>query len=202
MLFQLEISVQIQRKVEKNILTRFASDMRGTCGVKQGNNLGPVIFIFMIQAVPTMLYKKWDFKTPDFQWHGMKVDRSHKWNPNLGKDTNTATEWTPFSFWKSYCIDNAAFIFLKRENIERASKLIMSHFTCFGLTVHSEDKRTNEPSKMEAMHIPLPCQQSTVDDTKETMLDGDRFFAYCTTKLKYLGTTFSPELNDSNHVQL
>jgi hypothetical protein len=31
MLFQLEISVQIQRKVEKNILTRFASDMHGKC---------------------------------------------------------------------------------------------------------------------------------------------------------------------------
>jgi exonuclease III len=172
-----------------------------TCGVKQGDNLGPILFIFMIQAVSTTLDKKWDFETPDLRWHGMKADGSHKWNPNLGKGTSTKTEGTPFSFWKSYYVDDAAFLFLNRENIERASKLIMKHFKRFGLTVHSGNKRTNENSKTEAMHIPRPCQQSTVDDTKEIMLDDSRFFAYCT-KFKYLGTTFTPELNDSNDVQL
>jgi hypothetical protein len=90
----------------------------------------------------------------------MKADGSRKWNPNLGKGTSTNTEGTPFSFWKSYHIDDAAFLFLKRENIERASKFIMKQFKCFGLTVHRRDnKRTNEPLKTEAMHIPQPCQQ-------------------------------------------
>ncbi len=36
---------------------------------------------------------------------------------------------------------------------------------------------------------------------KEIELGKDRFFAYCT-KLKYLGTTFTRKLNDSNDVQL
>ena len=76
---------------------------KSTCGVKQGNNLGPILFIFMIQAVLTMLDKKWNFKTPDFCWHGMKSDGSHKHNPNLGKGTSTSTtKGTAFSFWKSY----------------------------------------------------------------------------------------------------
>ncbi len=51
------------------------------------------------------------------------------------------------------------------------------------------------------MHIPRLNQQSTVDDTKEIMIDDERFFGYCT-DFKYLGTTFTPELNDSNDVQL
>jgi hypothetical protein len=128
---------------------------KSTCGVKQGNNLSLILFIFMIQAVSMMLDKKWDLETPDFRWHGIKVDRSHKWNPNLGKGTSTATVGISFSFWKSYYVDDATFLFLNRENIEQASKLILSHFKCFGLTtVHSRDKRTNEPSKTEAMHIP------------------------------------------------
>ena len=33
------------------------------------------------------------------------------------------------------------------------------------------------------------------------MIDDDRFFGYCT-QFKYLGTTFTPELNDSNDIQL
>jgi hypothetical protein len=37
-----------------------------TCGVKQGDNLGPILFIFMIQAVLMMLDKKWDFRMSDF----------------------------------------------------------------------------------------------------------------------------------------
>jgi hypothetical protein len=131
----------------------------------------------------------------------MKADGSHKYNPNLGKGTNTKTEGTPFSFWKAYYVDDAAFLFLNSENIERASKLIMKHFKRFGLTVHSGDKRTNESSKTEAMHIPKPNEQSTVDDTKEIMIGNERFFGYCT-EFKYLGTTFTPELNDTNDVQL
>jgi hypothetical protein len=32
-----------------------------TCRVKQGSNLGPIFFIFMIKAVSMTLDKKWDF---------------------------------------------------------------------------------------------------------------------------------------------
>jgi hypothetical protein len=47
----------------------------------------------------------------------MKTDGSHKWNPNHGEGNNTTTGGTQFSFWKSYYVDNAAFLFLNRENI-------------------------------------------------------------------------------------
>jgi hypothetical protein len=53
---------------------------KSTCGVKGGNNLGTILFIFMIQAVSTTLDKKWDFETPDFNWPSMKADGSYKWN--------------------------------------------------------------------------------------------------------------------------
>jgi hypothetical protein len=34
----------------------------------QGDNLAPVLFIFVIHAVSNTLDKKWDFTTPDFRW--------------------------------------------------------------------------------------------------------------------------------------
>jgi hypothetical protein len=67
----------------------------------------------------------------------------------------------------------------------------MSHFKCFGLTIHSGDKKANEPWKTEAMHIHQPYQQSSIEDTSVIMLNEDCFFAYCI-HFKYLGTTFTP----------
>jgi hypothetical protein len=61
----------------------------------------------------------------------------------------------------------------------QASALIMKHFKCFVLTIHSGDKKNDEPSKTEAMYMPQLCQQSTVEDMmKDMMIDLDRFFAY------------------------
>jgi hypothetical protein len=46
--------------------------------------------------------KKWDFKTLNFRWQGMKADGSCKWNLKLGKGASNTTKEAPFSFWKSY----------------------------------------------------------------------------------------------------
>jgi hypothetical protein len=42
------------------------SAFESTCGVKQGDNLGPILFIFMIRAVSTMLDKNGTLKPPIF----------------------------------------------------------------------------------------------------------------------------------------
>ena len=176
--------------------TKFLS----TCGVKQGDNLGPILFIFLMQAVATTLDDKWKFQKPDFRWHGIKKDGTPKYNPSLSKGTNYKTKGTPFSFWKSYYVDDAAFIFLNRQDLQTASSLITTHFRKFGLTVHCGDRRTNEPSKTEAMHIPAPGQKSTENDTADIDIDENHFFSFCK-NFKYLGTNFSPELNDSNDIK-
>jgi hypothetical protein len=40
-----------------------------TSGVKQGDNLAPVLFIFVIHAESNSPDKKWKFTTPDFRWY-------------------------------------------------------------------------------------------------------------------------------------
>ena len=69
------------------------------------------------------------------------------------------------------------------------------HFRRFGLTVHCGDKRNDEKSKTEAMHFPAPRQQSTNDDTADTMLDEHHYFFF-TNEFKHLGTTFAPNLTE------
>jgi hypothetical protein len=47
-----------------------------------------------------------------------------------------------FSFFKSYYVDDTVFILLSRgEVVAACSKLIVSHFRRFGLTIHTVSKR-------------------------------------------------------------
>ena len=197
--------IKVLQKLYTNVtyhmkIGREKTNFLSTCGVKQGDNLGPILFIFLMQAVATTLDDKWAFKKPDFRWHGIKKDGTPKYNPNLNKGTNYKTKGTPFSFWKSYYVDDAAFLFLNRHDLETASSLIATHFRRFGLTVHCGDRRNNEPSKTEAMHIPAPGQVSTENDTADINLDENQYFSFCK-NFKYLGTNFTPELNDSNDIK-
>jgi hypothetical protein len=101
-----------------------------------------------------------------------------------------------FSFFKSYYVDDTAFILLSRGEVIAASKLIVSHFRRFGLTIHTGSKRKGEDSKTEAIHFPRPGQESSAADMEDIEIDADRFMSFCI-KFKYLGSYFLPELNDT-----
>ncbi len=92
-------------------------------------------------------------------------------------------------------MDDTVFILLSRGELVTASKLIVSHFRRFGLTIHTGCKSKDEVSKTEAIHFPRPREESSDADTEDIEIDDDRFMSFCT-KFKYLGTFFVPELND------
>jgi hypothetical protein len=102
---------------------------------------------------------------------------------------------TKFWFFKSCCVDDTAFILLSRGELVTASKLIVSHFRRFGLTVHTGAKSKNERSKTEAVHFPRRGQESSAADTEDVEIDNDRFMSFCT-KFKCSGTVFVPDLSD------
>ena len=119
-------------------------EINGTVlGVKQGDNLGPILCILLIQAVASILDKKWTFTTPDFQKYQLKKDGNIAYNPSLKRKVPKSTIGTSVSFNKSYYVDDAAYAFLSQKDIEDALKLIKSHFTRFGLTVHCGDRRND-----------------------------------------------------------
>ena len=144
--------------------------------------------------------KKWTFATPDFRRHGSKKDGQVKYNPSLGKKVSIKTAGEKFSFWKSFYVDDAAFLFLSRKRHWRRSEArpislctIWPHST-----VHCGDKRTGADSKTEAMFIPASGKKPTDADTADIYLNDHEFFGYCN-KFKYLGTIFTPSLkNDAD----
>ena len=74
-------------------------EIKRTVGFKQGDNLGPILFILLIQAVVSTLDKKWSFATPNFQKHPLKKDGTVAYNPSLKRKVSKTTLGTPLSFY-------------------------------------------------------------------------------------------------------
>ena len=173
-------------------------------GFKQGDNLSPILCILLIQAVAPTLDEKWNFATPDFRKHPLKKDCSNiaSLQSKSEKESIKIGNWhiTLFLEILLVYVDDAAYPFLSRKAIGEALKIIKSHFTCFGLTVHCGDKRNDGKSKTEAMYIPLSGRTATATDTADIIINEFKFFSY-TDKFKYLGTIFTPSLKDDLDIQ-
>ena len=115
-----------------------------TSGVKQGDNLAPVLFIFVIHAVSNSLDKKWDFTTPDLRWYP-DTQAGRKQRGQL-RETEYVRKGTRFLFCKSYYVDDTVFILFSRGELIAASRLIVSHFQRFGLTIHTGSRRKRSQS--------------------------------------------------------
>ena len=89
----------------------------------------------------------------------------------------------------------AAYVFLSRKDIEDASKLIKSHFTQFGLTLHCGDRRNDGDSKTEAIFIPPSGKTATTMDEADILINEFEFFSY-TDKFKNLDTIFTQSMKD------
>jgi len=63
---KLHSDVTYQMKVGESLV-----EIASTVGVKQGDNLGPILFIILVNAVAETLKKKWTFEKPDFRFHGL-----------------------------------------------------------------------------------------------------------------------------------
>ena len=96
-----------------------------------------------------------------------------------------------FNFDKSFYVDDAAFIFLSRDDIERGGKLIQSHFKKFGLAVHVGNKtKKNDKSKTEAMFSPGAGRKeddaTTIDKEADIMIREQEFYSYTKQEIQIL----------------
>ena len=94
--------------------------------------------------------------------------------------------------------DDGAFLLLSRDDLVAASKLIVTEFKRFGLTVHLGTRSTNAASKTGAMFIPPRNHKPGATVTRETAdydVQPDRFISFCD-NFKYLGSFITPSLSE------
>ena len=115
-------------------------------------------YILFKQYIATTLDKamrRVNIKQADYRCYKRRKDGKFQHNPSLSKETNVKEEGMQFNFDKSFYVDDAVFVFLSRDHIERGGKLIQFHFRKFGLTIHTGNKtKKDDKPKMEAMFLP------------------------------------------------
>ena len=131
-------------------------------GVRQGDNMAPVLFLFLMNAFAESLEAIWESKglekvgvvhasDEDFE-NGIGNIRRHK------KGQFQSSKLEELTVFQCLYVDDGAFPFNSREQLALGCEVIYDHFARFGLEMHIgrtvNGKET--PSKTECVFFPRP----------------------------------------------
>ena len=165
-------------------------------GVKQGDILGPLLFIFYLAAVMTT-------------WRSTHVRPLCVFHTKMddvlsGRRYNTKKGVIEFTLPDSEYADDTAVLFTSRESATSSLPLLISHFGRFGLEIHvgSEGKF----SKSEILFVAAPNQKYvdpiTYDDRDLSNIElGDGSFIPIVDQFVYLGSLLTRDCSDTSDVE-
>jgi hypothetical protein len=164
-------------------------------GVKQGDNMAPVLFIYLMNAVAETLSNKWDFNKLEYNWFPESANGNKR-----GKLTGQSPKamGSKFDLFYFLYVDDGAMLFENREDLKKGTNLIMSHFARFGLEMHIG--RNEKQSKTECVYFPaFDHEYDDADTSNFAVAEG---FVQFTRQFKYLGSTISFNLDDTMDIDL
>ncbi len=187
--------INIKLRIDKAEAT-----FNSTSGVKQGDNLAPVLFLFVIQATIDTMHQKQssvDLASPHLEWYPNAKGFLNKRSPKSGTRLDHKDTF--------YADDDSAFIFLSKTDLIKGTEFVRSSFAQFGLEVHLGTRANNAKSKTEAMYF--PSHSKLKNEIPQELIDGDfdipngKFVSF-TNKFKYLRTYLSQNLSDDTDIEL
>ena len=136
-------------------------------GVRQGDNMAPVLFLFLMTAFAESLEKEYDRNNiKKIELHrasdedlisGNAILKSHK--PK--QYSSTGRNEPKLKYWEAMLflyVDDGAFPFATREEMTQGATVIFDHFARFGLEMHLGYEKDGkiQPSKTECVFFPTP----------------------------------------------
>ena len=103
-----------------------------TIGVQQGDNMAPVLFLFIMQAFAETLeanWTKWGLQSPEYNYMNKGKLQGRLFNQS------TKATGTTFNLFYLLFVDDGAFIFNYKQQLIKVSELIYDHFKKFGLQI-------------------------------------------------------------------
>ena len=172
-------------------------------GVKQGDNLAPVLFLFVMQAALESLERVWA--------EHIIILPSFNWLPNNEDGTSNGTltgqranqPGVSFEFFRSLYADDGAFMFTSREDMINGTSLLHTHLQRFGMLMHVGSRATEtsegSKSKTEAVFFPSRTTSTSIEEIQSNSADFDLVcdsggFITFTNEFYYLGTIISSDL--------
>jgi hypothetical protein len=172
--------------------------IKSTSGVKQGDNLAPVLFLFAIQAALESMAQEWPAELPKLEWCP-ELNKNGAPRGSLTKRCVAKTHLRPLEFNRSLFADDAAFIFTSRLCMILGTTHITKHFKKFGLEVHlgkKDEDGKKIKSKTEFMHIPVRGKTSLPLDIADFDVIEGRHISHCASFV-YLGSNIATDLDDT-----
>jgi hypothetical protein len=191
----MNVSVKIQVGKEKRQIPY-------TIGFQQGNNMAPMLFVFLMQAFGETLEQKWkgEWGINSLQYRYLKQAKTIRgW---LRAQAST-TAGTVFKLMYLLYVNDGAFMFETEEEMVRGAKLIAEHFKVFGLKMHYG--KDCGKSKTKAMYFPPNLQLQNYMSEEEAQ--NKRFpvqdrYVTMTKCLKYLGSWITDDLRNNYEVEV
>ena len=194
--------VRLLKAVHKDLLVKFEvegleHEVNCTIGVKQGDILGPVLFIIYMAGVMSDWRNITDCPAIIFL---SKPD-------NVITGRRPTAKGTPFELNDSEYADDTAVLFDSRKSAVEYCPLLVNHFRQYGMEIHTGDVRDPEKkSKTEILFVAAPPSTykdpTTFDnvDLGVIPLGGGRFFPIVA-QFCYLGCLLTRDCSDDADVQ-
>jgi len=175
-----------------------AAFIDSTVGVKQGDNMAPILFLFVIQAAMETLQ-------PLYAQHGIHALRYHTLRDGVTCGRPVDAEGEAFDFWVSLYADDAGMVFESREHMQLGARLLKGHLARFALEMHcglaDADGQVKVKSKTEAVYFPPhPSCSPSDDDIAPLRVDDHCGIVTFTQRFRYLGSILDGSLSDEPEV--
>mmetsp|Transcript_1493 Transcript_1493/g.2313 ORF Transcript_1493/g.2313 Transcript_1493/m.2313 type:complete len:881 (+) Transcript_1493:452-3094(+) len=199
--------VNLVRKLYNNCQVKIKvgakfTEISYTTGVHQGDNMSPVLFLFVIQAFLETL--QLTAQPAQFTFFPDNKNNNSKTQKGRLLSQNTTAKGNPFFFNSSFYVDDSFFLFQSRSELHQAITEINEHFSRFGLTMHLGSGTVK--AKSEAMYFPPSLKLAKYEFVNnilpdDIILENGKKVHYVN-KFKYLGSFITPLLNEDYEIDM
>jgi hypothetical protein len=117
-----------------------STELDYSTGVHQGDNMSPILFLFVFQAFLETL--KIDAQPIQFSNFPENKNGKHKTSKERLLSQDPLSKGSPFEFQASFFVDDSFFLFQDHQELKKAIVQLDNHFARFGLIMHLGNKNT------------------------------------------------------------